>query len=45
MISFPFEVGVLCWASTIVFWVAVVLVVGGWCYWWGINKFNLIEYV
>ena len=29
MISFPFEVGVLCWASTIVFWMAVVMVVVG----------------
>lgn len=29
MISFPFEVGVLGWASTIVFWVAVVMVVVG----------------
>lgn len=29
MISFPFEVGVLGWASTIVFWVAVVMVVYG----------------
>ena len=29
MISFPFEVGVLSWASTIVFWVAVVVIVVG----------------
>ena len=29
MISFPFEVGVLGWASTIVFWMAVVMVVVG----------------
>ena len=29
MISFPFEEGVLGWASTIVFWVAVVMVVVG----------------
>lgn len=29
MISFPIEVGVLGWASTIVFWVAVVMVVVG----------------
>ena len=29
MINFPFEVGVLCWASTLVFWVAVVMVVVG----------------
>lgn len=29
MISFPIEVGVLCWASTIVFWVAVVMVAVG----------------
>lgn len=29
MINFPFEVGVLGWASTIVFWVAVVMVVVG----------------
>ena len=29
MINFPFEVGVLCWASTIVFWVAVVVIVVG----------------
>ena len=29
MIQFPFEVGVLGWASTIVFWVAVVMVVVG----------------
>lgn len=27
MISFPFEVGVLGWASTFVFWVAVVMAV------------------
>jgi hypothetical protein len=25
----PFEVGVLCWVSTIVFWVAVVVIVAG----------------
>lgn len=29
MINFPIEVGVLCWASTIMFWVAVVMVVVG----------------
>lgn len=29
MISFPIEVGVLGWASTIVFWVAVVMVAVG----------------
>jgi hypothetical protein len=29
MISFPYEVGVLGWASTIVFWVAVVVIVVG----------------
>ena len=29
MIGFPIEVGVLGWASTIVFWVAVVMVVVG----------------
>ena len=29
MNHFPFEVGVLGWASTIVFWVAVVMVVVG----------------
>ena len=29
MIQFPFEVGVLGWASTIVSWVAVVMVVVG----------------
>ena len=29
MISFPFEVGVLGWASTAIFWVAVVMVVVG----------------
>lgn len=29
MISFPIEVGVLGWASTIVFWVAVVVIVVG----------------
>ena len=29
MISFPIEVGVLGWASTIVFWVAVAVIVHG----------------
>lgn len=29
MINLTYEVGVLCWASTIVFWVAVVMVVVG----------------
>lgn len=29
MISFPIEVGVLGWASTIVFWMAVVVIVVG----------------
>ena len=29
MISFPIEVGVLGWASTAIFWVAVVMVVVG----------------
>lgn len=29
MISFPFEVGILCWVSTLVFWVAVVMVILG----------------
>lgn len=29
MINFPFEVGILCWVSTIVFWVAVVVIVVG----------------
>jgi hypothetical protein len=29
MIEFPLVVGVLCWASTIVFWVAVVVIVVG----------------
>lgn len=29
MISFPFEVGILCWVSTIVFWVAAVVIVVG----------------
>jgi hypothetical protein len=29
MINFPIEVGVLGWASTIVFWVALVMVVYG----------------
>lgn len=29
MINFPIEVGVLCWASTIVFWAAVVVIVYG----------------
>ena len=29
MIGFPIEVGVLGWASTIVFWVAVVVIVVG----------------
>lgn len=29
MINFPIEVGVLGWASTIVFWVAMVMVVVG----------------
>lgn len=29
MISFPFEVGVLGWASTIVFWLAVAVIVVG----------------
>ena len=27
MISFPFEVGVLSWASYLCFWIAVVMVV------------------
>ena len=29
MISFPFEVGVLCWASTLIFWVALIVIVIG----------------
>ena len=29
MIQFPIEVGVLGWASTIVFWMAVVVIVVG----------------
>lgn len=29
MINFPIEVGVLCWASTFVFWLAVVVIVVG----------------
>jgi hypothetical protein len=29
MINLPFEVGVLGWASTIVFWMAVVVIVVG----------------
>jgi hypothetical protein len=29
MISFPLEVGILCWVSTIVFWMAMVIVVVG----------------
>lgn len=29
MINFPIEVGVLGWTSTIVFWVAMVMVVVG----------------
>ena len=29
MINFPFEVGILNWVSTLVFWVAVVIVVIG----------------
>lgn len=29
MISFPFEVGVLCWASTLVFLVAMVIIIVG----------------
>lgn len=29
MINMTYEVGVLCWASTIVFWVAVVMVIYG----------------
>ena len=27
MIEFPLEVGILCWVSTVIFWVVVVLVV------------------
>lgn len=29
MINMTYEVGVLCWASTIVFWVAVAVIVVG----------------
>lgn len=29
MINMTYEVGVLCWASTIVFWMAVVVIVVG----------------
>jgi hypothetical protein len=29
MIEFPLEVGILCWVSTIVFWVTVVVIVVG----------------
>lgn len=29
MIQFPLELGILCWVSTIVFWVVVVMVVVG----------------
>lgn len=29
MINFPFEVGVLGWASTLIFWVALIVIVIG----------------
>lgn len=29
MIEFPIEVGILCWVSTAIFWVAVVMAVVG----------------
>ena len=29
MINFPFEVGVLGWASTLIFWVALIIIVIG----------------
>lgn len=28
MISFPLEVGILCWVSTAIFWVVIVVI--GW---------------
>ena len=29
MINFPFEVGVLGWASTLIFWVSLIVIVIG----------------